>query len=184
MGTQSTWELPTHKMVFSLPSKAAIEKDLPSKATLEADAGKVYLLAQHVQGLTHTSTPAECQTSLTAITDKLRGHLGVGALVSRGLETYGKDPVTYGVKKYLTVEGCTFQVGRPDHTEACAVSFHCCMPLAWTMYVAQLGHQSLVGQRDVQNFWSGVDWWNLLHSLQCLGHAAFVTTCCTHGLHQ
>merc|ERR1712166_1304941 len=57
---------------------------------------------------THTSTPAECQTSLTAITDKLRGHLGVGALVSRGLETYGKDPVTYGVKKYLPVEGCTF----------------------------------------------------------------------------
>ena len=55
---------------------------------------------------------------------QLRGHLGVGALVSRGLETYGKDPVTvnnvidlmpfnlyavqYGVKKYLTVEGCTF----------------------------------------------------------------------------
>merc|ERR1712166_176657 len=96
MGTQSTWDTSSHKMVFSLPSKAAIEKDLPSKATLEADAGKVYLLAQHVQGLTHTSTPAECQTSLTAITDKLRGHLGVGALVSRGLETYGKDPVTYG----------------------------------------------------------------------------------------
>merc|ERR1712166_1547181 len=80
----------THKMVFSLPSKAAIEKDLPSKATLEADAGKVYLLAQHVQGLTHTSTPAECQASRTPRSRRL-GFARIGDLRQRSCDVWRQE---------------------------------------------------------------------------------------------
>merc|ERR1712086_212221 len=95
----------THKMVFGIhrPSAATM-------GVIKTDAANVYKLLEHVQALTDTSSQAACQTSEKALVAKTRSHLGPGALLSRGLEIRNPkyDPVTMAVKKYLTVEGCTF----------------------------------------------------------------------------
>merc|ERR1712086_1033997 len=101
VSTQSTWGV-AEKMVFATAATVATVK------TVAVDSVKVYKLLVHMKALTDTSSPEACQSSVEALDAKVRSHMGLASLASKGLEHYNKDPVTYGVKKYLTHEGCTF----------------------------------------------------------------------------
>merc|ERR1711865_1001170 len=110
----------THNMVFTTELNwfSSITSHLPSEATIMADVKAAAGGLQSIEESTNTGSAAACNASVTALDGKVRSHLGGAAFASEAAEKFGKDPVTFAVKKYLTLAGCKFLSEQRDHVSS------------------------------------------------------------------